>query len=305
MTANNEAAAESRKSGLNPIWLVAAAITVAAQWDQAFGMFRLLAEVFRNWLILWREVWQRFFDWLQPYVIRSFAPEYHDMLTLIATLLATLGIGQLILNAGKESTPPITTTDAVRRIIGGPTWLCALLANMLIAGALAIVMFPFLHALVGLWENASAYYDSVIANRTESSPAWQLLWLPAEVEKFYMTMGAFVPLFLIPFLWVFNIVVYHSLYSRSVLISLIGGIFLFGFFAMPIMYLFLPKLEGADWTSPAVALWYCLIAVLSVLAIRTALPIVQLALMIIALLAIDAGAGFAVDVWTTIDAGNA
>lgn len=175
-----------KKVSLNPLWLIPATITVAAKWSDAFGIAHLLAEVFRRWLDIGHVVWAHVFAWLKPYTVRTLPPEDYPFLTLIAVLLGSVGIGQLVQSklAGR-SWSPLTVSNMIQHWLRRDNPPSGIICNVLIISAFAFIAFPVKNSLLGAFgyvveasqsfftpsPGASQFFSAML------SILWTLIWI--------------------------------------------------------------------------------------------------------------------------------
>lgn len=170
----------SEKSRLNPLFLIVPVLTVLAQWQESMSVLRFLADLCATWLTLWQEVWRRLFNWMEPYVLRTYPSDSYDMLTLVATLISTIGIGNIILSVvGKGSV--VTTRDEVDRFIIAPSSVRLTLTGLIIVAALAVVIFPFYQVLDDTMARSAeeSAARAVAAAQRAAHPWWYRDWMPA------------------------------------------------------------------------------------------------------------------------------
>ena len=280
--AENTAESEASKSRLNPLFLIVPALTILAQWQESMSVLQFLADICEEWLSFWKEAWRRLFLWLEPYVLRTYPPESYDMLTLIATLASTVGLGGLILSSANGRLA-VTTLDEVERYVKAPSILTIGLTAVIITSALAVIVVPFFPAMdLAVTRDAEAV-DSKFSfdYGLHSSPAI-FRWFT------YATMIA-GPVF---------ITVARRRSANFIPFSFLGALLAL----VPVLYLWVPGFGLELWTNPNSALVCGLFATFIFIATRSALPITHLAMLVVSVMLLDKILGVGTDIWGTVQA---
>lgn len=336
---------DAKKTRLNPIWLIAAAMTVAALWNDALGALRVLARFFQAWLEFWREAWRRVFDLIEPYVVQTFPPDAYDMLTLIGTLLATIGVGQMLLALGK-SERPMTTYDEIERLFGFSDIATKALTAAAVGAALLVIIIPFFGALNQTVAEAAranishspslilpdgSRFEGHLLSTASYGICATLVLFAFRSSVLHGVMGLAGGSILVAsalFLEMngydlqTNAIIFGSNITVGMLAVYVTALILVFFthrvansdsfelswdhalpltvFAsllfMPIIFLF----ANTEMLPAHTALWASFCAVLGLIAARSALPLVQLAIIVLGVLAIDFVASAALDVWHSV-----
>lgn len=130
-------------NNLRVIFLLPTALVVIALYQDLFGAAQFLAQFLREWSAFWSQVWTEAFILLKPLGVR-FPHQSHDMLTLMVTLLAVIGLWPLLLTPLGIRPYSQTVRDAVTGAFPRePAWLIAMLTMCIVLTALIIVLFPF------------------------------------------------------------------------------------------------------------------------------------------------------------------
>ncbi len=132
---------------LESIWLLPAVATFAALYRDVFDFGHVLAQVCQSWLLLWREVWSRVLG-----AIGEFLPIYvddnaRDILTLWVTFSAAIGFLPVV---AKNRRLGLQSTVAAWQSLGaGPAWSRHYAAISIVLSVVFLTL-PFLAALSAL-----------------------------------------------------------------------------------------------------------------------------------------------------------
>lgn len=297
--------AADAKSQANPIWLLPSAMTLMAFYKDIVEFGQMLAAVCRGWMVFFRELWSRIFSMAPPGAVPRMDPAMGDMLTLWVT--SSIAIWAFPLIAGQRDGRVKTTVEALEESFGLPANVARGLAFTLIALAVLGMAAPL--GLAASPDDQQTVARSLQAS-TLISPGGR------EFRDWFANDGAWLA-------WS--------------LVGLGGALLTFVFFVIgPILSAaILSKREKLELTAIGISMWvlsggllaaalfvpasgipvhglqhvHADLAVLSLLTLiglvawRSALPFVQLALLILAVLTLDAAVRFGLDVWSSTQHG--
>lgn len=279
--------ASGTPKAVNPIWLFPAGVTVAAFYEKAFVLGGRIAELCVSWVDFAREVWLRLFG-MTPLG----APDGRvlDLLTLWLTC-SVVAIA-LPRATGERGHVPKTTTGAVRDLTRLPALPARIVAFVLIIASIALIAFPFSAPL-----QAAAESDILMPGGTETR-VWlgnEARWLAyglIAVGLVAVGFGFFIQNPRVEALDL-NEVEKRDISIISIMLWLASAAFLVLAFLIP----------SAGWQLGSVhvgaeeSIALSLLGLACLIAWRSALPFVQLALLVVAFVVLDRVYTFLSGVW--------
>lgn len=282
-----EAVAQRRS---NPVWLLPSAMTFVAFYKDLLEFGQLLADICRDWLDLCRVLWERLFAAVSPSLAQDVAGPSADMLTLWVT--SSLAIWLFPLIAGQRGGQIKTTVEALVEL-RLPPFLARLVAFVLIGVSSAVIAAPFTLPPAGAEQDtlARALQSGQVLAPQDESPlaAWALI-------------GAGIAALSYIFFFIGPRLAAAELSARekfeSALISILFWIVSAALLAAALISPNGVALFGGE-IMQADIMVASLVALIGLVSWRSALPFVQLALLIAVVLTADAALRFLLDIWAS------
>jgi hypothetical protein len=289
-------AAEAQKRNVHPLWLWPSAMTFIAFYEKVFKFGGLVVEVCRVWLDFSRTFWERLFA-LSPSVSVPQDPALYDMLTLWVTASFAIWFFPLLTPASDGRVK--TTVDALGETLRLPPPAARGLGFIVIALAILVVAAPFgafdsspERTLVETLQQSAIVSGGGLADWLSGGG----LWFAVVLAAFGAAALSYVYFVIGPRLAAAElsdeekrdlIVIAAALWLTSAAL-LAAAVFLpaglFGLGRLDLMVLSLLSLVG-------------------LVAWRSALPFVQLAVLIVAAVAVNEALEFLIGVWRATNGG--
>jgi len=278
---------DALSKNLKVILLLPTALVVIALYQDLFGAAQFLAELLRRWSAFWAVVWREVFAWLEPFGL-SFPHHGYDMLTLMATLLAAIGLWPLLLKPFGLARDTRTVRDAVAASApSAPTWFVTAFTLMLIVFASFVILFPFLQS-----QGTSIFigFGYLVASVVEGPQ-------PGDWVRFGSALGSLVSTTLFVGILIFTGARYVIFYERFVINTNFpwGDVILMALTLALCVYLY--SFEGTDVAFSLTLLFLAPIFLLHGICRTSALSLVQIAFVVCGVLILDVLIRAGAEIW--------
>lgn len=275
---------------INPIIVFPAAITAAAFIEKAFAVGGEIARLCVRWTDFARELWSRLFAFLPDGASIHTSDRLLDLLTLWVT--CSLVVALMPHLSGERGHVPKSTIAAVHDLTKLPPLLTQIVALALIVGSLALIVAVFREPIQAAGES------NILLPGGDATRSWLAgsgLWFAGVVGAVAVSVLGYLYFVHNP-----KVAAMELTATEQRDISVVS-VALWVFSAAALVAAFLTPLAGWTLAGLRIAQVDCMLLSLIGLAAlvmwRSALPFVQLALLVLAILAIDRIYTFLSEIW--------
>lgn len=289
-------AAAATRAGVNSIWILPSAMTFVAFYKNIFEFGNFVVVLCRTWLDFCRELWSRVFALAPAGATAAVDTASSDMLTLWVT--SSLAIWLFPMLTRDATGQPKTTVAALADFLPLPILGVRLVAFVLIGLSALIIALPFAAPPAAGEASLIDVLQSSQVIEAGGFGAWlaqEGVWAAALMVAGAIALLSFVFFVLGPQLAAAEL---SDAEKRDLIV--IGAVFWLISAALLIGGLVAPAGSPIGRED---AMVLSLVALIGLVAWRSALPFVQLAGLIVAIFTIDAVYRFVLDVWSSVQGG--